>query len=224
MAHPFYHAASSARRFGGVAADYYELHTFFDQAKRCVPSNVHRLLLHNDFGIDLCEQIYGQAFHRPSDQIMMLTRKVARQHIFEDFGFLPTLEMCLQQHPLHHAARSEQRLSPDEQTAWLARKLGGTPKDYQELVAWFHVPALMLNDPRFFRVLGNSFGIFLAEQRFGIAVTRASDTKALPTRYVAEQLVHFTLGSIPTLSHFFRHMQIESWMWRGARKLSMIEE
>lgn len=33
MAHPWHHAHSSARRFGGVADDYLALHSGFDESK-----------------------------------------------------------------------------------------------------------------------------------------------------------------------------------------------
>ncbi len=219
-AHPFYHARSSAKLFGGVATDYYDLHTFFDKTKACVPTNLHRLVLHNEFGIELCEQVYGETFHRPSDGQMLPTYNVACQHVTEDFGFIPTLSRCMQTHPLRQEVPDTVFLTQEEQATYLAQKLGGIPEDYQELVEWFGRPGELLHDSHFFRLLGNSFGIFLAEARFGIALTRYSDQKPLPTRYVAENLVYIMLNSIPTLSHFFRGMNIEPWMCKGARRLS----
>jgi hypothetical protein len=221
MAHPLYHSRSSVKQFGGVETDYYRLHTFFDQTKACVPSNLHRLVLHNDFGIEVCEQVYGTEFQRPSDGELIPTGKVARQHIIEDFGFIPTLSICMQNHPLNLQERSSPCLSPEEQAERLTLKLGGILEDYRELIAWFHCPGALLGDPRFFRLLGNSFGIFLSEAYFGISIKRSSDEKVLPTRYVAEHLVQEVLNSIPTLSHFFRGMPIEAWMCKGARRLSI---
>ena len=188
MAHPLYHSRSSAKQFGGVETDYYRLHTFFDQTKMCVPSNLHRLVLHNDLGIEMCEQVYGTMFQRPSDGEVFPTGKVARQHIIEDFGFIPTLSMCLQNHPLHQEEAKSNFLTQEGEAERLMLKLGGAPDDYRSLIAWFHRPGELLNDPRFFRLLGNSFGIFLSEACFGISIKRSSDGKILPTRYVAEQL------------------------------------
>lgn len=91
---------------------------------------------------------------------------------------------------------------------------------YEELAAWFYRPGLELSDPRFFRLLGNSFGIFLAEERFGISLTRTSDGKELPTRTLSEMLVYFALDTIPTLAQFLRDMSLETWMMKGARQLS----
>jgi hypothetical protein len=220
MAHPLYHARSSAKQFGGVEADYYGLHTFFDQTKACLPTNLHRLVLHNDFGIEVAEQIYGPEFRRPSDGEWIPTSKIGRQHVIEDFGFIPTLSICLSRHPLHQEERTPVFVTQEEQAERLARTLGGVPEDYHEVIAWFRRPGELLGDPRFFELLGNSFGIFLAEARFGISVKRLSDKKVLPTRYIAEQLVELSLGHIPTLAHFFRGTPIEAWMCKGARRLS----
>jgi hypothetical protein len=229
MAHPYYHACSSVRLFGGCPNDYLFLHNFFDQTKVCVPTSLHRLLLHNTFGIDLCCQIHGEHFQRSSDQITIQTRTIAEQHVSEDFGFLPTLQDCLRSHPL-----SKGNLPPGHgpfvlphasRCATLARRLGGVAQDYAALADWFNTPALLLDNPSFFCLLGNSFGIFLAEQRFGLCIQRASDQKSLPTRYIAEQLVQQTLGDIPTLAAVFKGMTIEPWMCLGARPLSgMLDE
>lgn len=220
MAHPLYHARSSANQFGGEEADYYALHTFFDQTKMCLPTNLHRMLLHNEFGIAICEQVYGLDFPRVSDGVKVSTYKVGRQHVTEDFGFIPTLAACMEGHPLRRQQHRSPLLTPEEQTLHLAKKLGGQPEDYRALVAWFCQPGDILEDAQFFRLLGNSFGIFLSEERFGISITRSSDRHILPTRYVAETLVQATLGSIPTLSQFFHGMVVEAWMCKGARRLS----
>ena len=37
MAHPFKHAESSARKFGGKAEDYLQVHNWFDESKAFFP-------------------------------------------------------------------------------------------------------------------------------------------------------------------------------------------
>lgn len=93
MSHPFYHAKSSAKRFGGVAEDYQEIHNWFDQTKAFVPDVRHRAILHSSFGIFLCEQVFGVTITRKSDGKEVPTRTIAEQHIQEDMGFIPTPEM-----------------------------------------------------------------------------------------------------------------------------------
>ncbi len=220
MSHPIYHARSSARQFGGQESDYLALHQFFDHTKAHIATSLHRLALHNDFGIELCGQIYGVEYRRASDGVFVPVHTIGRQHVMEDFGFLPTLQECLRSHPLHREAERSTIPSLEEQCQKIAQRLRGEPDDYRELALWFGQPAERLGDPQFFRLLGNSFGIFLAEARFGISLVRPSDHKLLPTRYVAEILVQNTLGFIPPLAHFFRGMAIEAWMCKGARRLS----
>lgn len=97
MAHAFYHARSSARRFGGMISDYLQFHEFMDQTKLHFADARHRLVLHNSFGIGLAEQVFGMTIVRASDGKEMPLRPVLEQHILEDLGRIPTLEQCLSQ-------------------------------------------------------------------------------------------------------------------------------
>lgn len=92
MAHPYYHARSSARRHGGVPEDYLPIHRWFDSTKSHLADARHRLWLHNTFGIFLCEQVFGVTFARPSDGKPIPTRLIAEQHVLEDLRHIPTLE------------------------------------------------------------------------------------------------------------------------------------
>ncbi len=220
MAHSLYHARSSARQFGGVETDYLAIHQFFDQTKMCVAGNIHRLVLHNTFGLTLCTQAYGSTFSRPSDGMSLATETISLQHITEDFGFLPTLHACMHTHPLRSTERGPSVSQQAEVLEKLIRKFGGQRKDYEELVTWFYQPGTIMEDPRFVGMLGNTFGIFLAEQCFGRSFRRLSDQKEFPTRLVAEMLVYFALDTLPTLENFLKGMPLEAWVSRGARRLS----
>lgn len=100
MSHPFFHAKSSARKFGGTADDYLVIHNWFDQTKAHIADARHRLILHNTFGIFLCEQLFGVTITRASDGKQVPTRLIAEQHVLEDFGHIPTLEECLRSTPI----------------------------------------------------------------------------------------------------------------------------
>jgi hypothetical protein len=101
MAHPWYHARSAARRFGGQPEDYLAIEQWFDQTKAHLADCRHRLILHNSFGIFLCEQQFGTTITRRSDGKEVPTRLIAEQHVLEDFGGrIPTLEECLRETPI----------------------------------------------------------------------------------------------------------------------------
>ena len=59
MAHPFHHAVSSAKRFGGQPDDYLALHSWFDATKAHLADARHRVLRHHSFGIFIAEQKFG---------------------------------------------------------------------------------------------------------------------------------------------------------------------
>jgi hypothetical protein len=59
MAHSYHHAVSSAKRFGGDADEYLELHSFMDSSKAAWGDQRHRAVLHQSFGIYLTEQVFG---------------------------------------------------------------------------------------------------------------------------------------------------------------------
>ena len=59
MAHPFKHAESSARKFGGKAEDYLAIHNWFDESKSSFTDFRHRALRHHAEGIFLAERIFG---------------------------------------------------------------------------------------------------------------------------------------------------------------------
>jgi hypothetical protein len=100
MGNPLFHAESSATRFGGRAEDFLPIHKFLDQSKLYIPDCRHRCLLHNNFGIALCEQLFGDFYTRPSDGIKVCIRTVAEQHVIEDLRCIPTVEIMLHEMPI----------------------------------------------------------------------------------------------------------------------------
>ena len=74
MAHCYYHALSSVRKWGGTPDDYIELHQWFDKSKKIVADPRHRALRHHAEGIFMlviwtCKRLYsaldeGQAGRR----------------------------------------------------------------------------------------------------------------------------------------------------------------
>lgn len=110
--------------------------------------------------------------------------------------------------PLVHAERS-------------ARKWGGTPTDYLAIHCWFDATKGHLADVRHRAVLHNTFGILLAEQIFGSAIT-ISEQRRVFVRDVGTQHVLEDLGFIPTLAECLAAMPIEPWLGGGGRRPRII--
>lgn len=92
---PLTHARRSVSRLGGKWEDYIEIHEWIDQTKAHVPDMRHRMILHNSWGIYLCQQFFGVAITN-SDGQEVAVRAIAEQHILDDLGFIPTLSRCLE--------------------------------------------------------------------------------------------------------------------------------
>ena len=100
--------------------------------------------------------------------------------------------------PLVHAERS-------------ARRWGGTPADFLPLHQWFDAPKGHLADARHRMVLHNAFGILLAEQVFGPAITTSTGRRVF-VRDLAAQHILEDLGFIPSLSECLDSLPLQPWM------------
>lgn len=58
----------------------------------------HRAILHNSFGIYLCEQQFGTNIIN-SDGKTVSVRDIGEQHVIDDMGRIPTLQDYLQDMP-----------------------------------------------------------------------------------------------------------------------------
>ena len=47
MAHPYHHALSSVKKWGGVPEDYIRIHDWFDESKMIIADFRHRALRHH---------------------------------------------------------------------------------------------------------------------------------------------------------------------------------
>ncbi len=99
---PWIHAKNSAKRYGGIPEDFLEVHLFMDSAKEHLGTIVHRIVLHNTFGIALAEKLFGdivqtgtgkfvrQPFITNSDGKKVFIRDIAQDHVLEDMhGVIP---------------------------------------------------------------------------------------------------------------------------------------
>lgn len=106
--------------------------------------------------------------------------------------------------PLVHAERA-------------AKKWGGVADDYRAIHEWFDATRGHLSDVRHRLILHNSFGILLAEQVFGAAITNA-DGRRVFVRDIGTHHVLEDLGFVPTLSECLAETPCQPWM-AGAHRL-----
>src|SRR5436190_13594138 len=106
--------------------------------------------------------------------------------------------------PLVHAERA-------------ARKWGGVPADYLPVHQFFDSTKAHVPDNRHRLILHNSFGIAVAEQVFGLAITNTAGCRVF-VREIGQQHVLEDLGTIPTLADCLQEVSIRPWM-AGAHKL-----
>lgn len=89
MAHCYYHALSSVRKWGGNVEDYLPLHQCFDQSKAILADPRHRALRHHAEGIFMLETLFGATIVN-ADRRSVPVRLVGEQHVREDLGSIPS--------------------------------------------------------------------------------------------------------------------------------------
>ena len=89
MAHPYHHALSSVKKWGGTVEDFISVHAWFDQSKEITADFRHRALRHHAEGIFMAETIFGATLTLSTGRIIP-TRWVGEQHVKEDLGFIPS--------------------------------------------------------------------------------------------------------------------------------------
>ena len=89
MAHPYHHARSSAKKWGGTVEDYIRIHTWFDESKMIVADFRHRALRHHAEGIFMAETVFGATVTLPAGR-QIPVRWIGEQHVREDLGFIPS--------------------------------------------------------------------------------------------------------------------------------------
>ena len=86
MAHPYHHALSSVKKWGGTIEDTIALHSWFDASKEITADFRHHALRHHAEGIFMAETIFGPTLTLSTGRVIP-TRWVGEQHVREDLGF-----------------------------------------------------------------------------------------------------------------------------------------
>lgn len=89
MAHPYHHALSSVKKWGGTVDDFMAVHSWFVARKMLHADFRHRALRHYAEGIFMAETIFGPTIALSTGRIIP-TRWVGEQHVREDLGFIPS--------------------------------------------------------------------------------------------------------------------------------------
>jgi len=95
MAHPYHHALSSIKKWGGSVTDYLPIHSWFDESKQMFNDPRHRALRHHSEGIFLAERLFGTTITN-SDGKVIPCRWIGEQHVSEDLARVPTAQDWLQ--------------------------------------------------------------------------------------------------------------------------------
>jgi len=85
MTSTYYHAVSSAKKFGGQPEDYQSIHDWFDATKEQWADFRHRALRHHSQGIFEAERVFGVTVTN-SDGKKVPVRYIGEQHVKEDCG------------------------------------------------------------------------------------------------------------------------------------------
>lgn len=92
------------------------------------------------------------------------------------------------------------------------KRYGGVVEDYLPIHNWFDSTKSAYADFGHRAILHNTFGIFLAEQLFGVTIVN-SDGKTLSVRDIGEDHVkEDCAGRIPTLKDWLGKLEPEAWM------------
>jgi hypothetical protein len=91
VTHAYYHAVSSAKKWGGEPEDYIHIHEAMDESRRHVPDKRHRFLYHHSAGIEVMVKRFGPTVTNSRGR-KVPTAHICEQHITEDCGFVPSLQ------------------------------------------------------------------------------------------------------------------------------------
>jgi hypothetical protein len=86
MGHPYHHAPSSVRKWGGAVDNHLPLHQSFDESKAITADFRHRALRHHAEGIFMLERFFGATITISTG---VPVRLIGEQHVIEDLGFIP---------------------------------------------------------------------------------------------------------------------------------------
>ncbi|MBX9827963.1 MAG: hypothetical protein K2Y27_23580 [Xanthobacteraceae bacterium] len=207
--HPYDHARSSVRLYGGVWQDYFSCHSWFDATKSIQCRFAHRALRHHLEGVAEAIEVFGPSVRNSAGAAISL-RDLGLQHVDEDCGIIPRARDWLADVDVPDWL--PQDVPPTSELAIAsARRFGGDAACYLALHDWFVATHGWCEGAVHLLFRHHSFGIFEAEERFG-ATLEIGAGQRVPTRVVAERHVQTVLGRIPPAVDVLRRIRGARWM------------
>lgn len=222
---PLQHAQISQKTHGGCWRDYIAVHSFLDSSKAACAHFKHRFLLHHREGIELGVRICGASVVN-SENKAIETRRILTEHLIEDVGRIVSVEDW---------ARDLLPNKNDSFCKFLEKKRASIESDSipgeNELLAAFNLskdvaasikkflrfPLENSEHPAALLVSHNSFAIFLAEQIFGHAFARNTDSQKqlVAVREVFERVIFLRMKAVYSPAEIIARTASQEWM-RGA--------
>lgn len=215
MAHPWHHALSSVKQFGGITEDYLHLHHWMDETKMFFADFRHRALRHHVEGVSLGATLFGELLTN-TDGCVVLVRDVLTQHLHEDCGQLvhasDWLE-CMKSPSWFNGLRKSMQEAKD--FLFHRYNRGEYHAGINQLVDWFYLPygLSICDNPNYGLFRSHSAGIFHAEALFDKSVIDFP-YQQVPVRVLGEVIVKAQLGRIPTVEDWVLSVKSEYWMIR----------
>ncbi len=82
MAHPYHHALSSAKKWGGTPEEFLPIHNWMDESKMLTADFRHRVLRHHSHGIFMLENAFGSVITLSTGRSVPV-RIIGEQHVIE---------------------------------------------------------------------------------------------------------------------------------------------
>lgn len=195
MAHPYHHALSSVRTFGGAVEDYLPLHSWMDATKAHLVNFRHRAVRHHKEAIPLlCRELKSNTIISQGEAVSI--QALAEQHIKEDCLSIVSLSDWLEGYKNPIPTHAGKTWNP-------VKNWGGAADDYtpiQELFESYH--PLQLH---------HSQGIFQVESILGITIVNSMGRIVL-VRTLCEEYLKSRYLSVPTLEQMVTPIRFSPWM------------
>ncbi|MDQ3748831.1 MAG: hypothetical protein M3367_07445 [Acidobacteriota bacterium] len=230
---PLQHAQISQKTHGGKWQDYIAVHSFLDSSKASCAHFKHRFLLHHREGIEFGARIFGANIIN-SENKTIETRQILTEHLIEDVGRIVSVEdwardLLPNKNDSFYRFLEKKREQiecdciPGENELLGAFNL--SKDDALAVKKFLHFPLETSAHSAALLVSHNSFGVFLAEQIFGHAFVKDTNTQKqlVAVREVFERLIFLRMKAVYSPAEIVARTASQEWM-RGANAGKAQEE